>query len=474
MLPSRVAETIRRYRMFAPGDAVGVAVSGGADSVCLLHILVELASQFDLRLTVLHLNHGLRGAESCADEQFVRELAARLALPVVVSSVEVAAARDNLEQAARRARLAFFGEQLAGGAVSRVATGHTLNDQAETVLFRFLRGSGGAGLAAIRPVTPQGLVRPLLDAGRGDIEHYLRQREIAWREDSSNASPRFARNRIRRQLLPQLSAEWNPAIAQTLHRAADWALAEEEYWDAEIGRMAAQFLLPRDGAVLVRTEVLRQLPLAMTRRLLRRAIETVKGDLRGIDFSHVAAIADMALGPLGHGRVQAPGVDAERSLDWLRFITGREARQPFEGYRLAAPVPGEVRLPGTAQAISLELIEKPETFGALESVYNSETGCLDWHALSGSLEIRNWRSGDQYQPRGGASEEKIKTLFQKARIPRWERRGWPVVTNGSAIVWAGQFGVAAPFAANSASTRLLRIRQRDAAEFGIGNWTADV
>jgi tRNA(Ile)-lysidine synthase len=459
---SRVADTIRRYRMFEPGQHVGVAVSGGADSVCLLHVLLELAPQWDLRLCILHLNHGLRGEESRQDEQFVRELAARLGLPATVRAVDVAASADNLEQAARHARLAFFREQMTAGGLARVATGHTRDDQAETVLFRFLRGSGGAGLAAIRPVTAEGMVRPLLDAGRADVERFLHQRGIAWREDSSNASLQFARNRIRHRLLPQLVREWNPGIAETLHRAADWALAEEQYWDAEIGRLAAQFLIEREGAVLVRVEILRQLPLAAARRLVRRALERAKGDLRGVDFGHIAAIVKLASSPQGHGRVQAPGVEAERSLDWLRFVSFGGARRAPGGYRLPASVPGLVPVPGTGIAISLELIEKAETLESPDSVYNSGTGWVDWRSLSGSLEIRNWRPGDQYQPTGSAGEEKIKTLFQKARIPRWERRHWPVVTDKSAIVWARQFGAAMRFAATPACTTVLRIREAGA------------
>ena len=462
MLPSAVADTIRRYRMFEPGQHVGVAVSGGADSVCLLHVLLDLAPQWDLRLSVLHLNHGLRGEESRQDEQFVRDLAARLGIDATVRAVDVAASPDNLEQAARHARLSFFREVLAAGNVARIATGHTRNDQAETVLFRFLRGSGGAGLAAIRPVTTDGIVRPLLAAGRDQVEQYLRCRGIPWREDSSNASLQFARNRIRHLLLPQLAREWNPAIGEILHRAADWALAEEEYWEQEIGRLAGEFLMERDGAVIVRADSLCQLPLAVARRLVRRALERAKGDLRGVDFGHIAAILKIASSPLGHGRAQAPGVEVERSLDWLRFARSSAGREACGGYRLAAPVPGVVRVPDTGLAISLELIEKAETLEAPESVYNSDTGWVDWRILSGSLEIRNWRPGDQYQPRGSSGEEKIKTLFQKARIPRWERRHWPVVTDGSAIVWARQFGAAVPFAANSASTTLLRIRETGA------------
>jgi len=458
-LLSLAAETIRRYRMFQPGQRVGAAVSGGADSVCLLYVLRELAPQWDLRLSLLHLNHGLRGEESRQDEQFVRDLAARLGIEATIRAVDVAATADNLEQAARHARLTFFRERLACGEVARIATGHTANDQAETVLFRFLRGSGGAGLAAIRPVTAEGIVRPLLAAGRADVEQYLRERGIAWREDSSNATLQFARNRIRHQLLPQLAREWNPAIGETLSRAADWALAEEEYWGSEIGRVAAGCLTERDGAVVVPAETLRQLPLAVARRLVRHALERAKGDLRGVDFAHVAAILKMAASAVGHGRVEVPGGEVERSLDWLRFARRVAGRQASAGYRLAAPVPGLVRVPGADRELSLELIEKAETLEAPHSVYNSGTGCVDWCALSGPLEIRNWRPGDQYQPQGSTGEVKIKSLFQKARIPRWERRHWPVLTHGSAIVWARQFGPAAPFAAAPGCAMVLRISE---------------
>ena len=459
MLLSRVVETVQRHRMFKPGQHLGVAVSGGADSVCLLHLLQELAAQWNLRLTVLHLNHGLRGEESCADEQFVRELAARLQLPIAVQQVDVAASPDNLEQAAREARLKFFRLQMASADLARVAVGHTRNDQAETVLFRFLRGSGGAGLAGIRPVTDAGVVRPLLDVSRADLEQYLRERSIVWREDSSNASLRFARNRIRHQLAPQLAREWNPAIVETLHRTAEWALAEEEYWEAELRQLAAAHLWERDGGVLMRVESLRELPLAVARRLTRRAFERTKGDLRAVDFGHIAAILKLASSPRGHGRLQAPGVHVTRSFDWLRFTRAGDPQSDAHEYRIATSVPATVVLPGTEIAVALELIEKAPTLASPDYVYNEENGCIDCLSLSGPLEIRNWRPGDRYQPKGSSSEEKIKTLFQRARIPLWERSRWPVVTVGGAIVWVRQFGPAMRFAAGAECAVQLKIRE---------------
>ena len=455
----RIAQTIARHRMFEPGQRVGVAVSGGADSVCLLHVLVELAPRWDLRLSVLHLDHGLRGEESRQDAEFVRGLAVRLGLPLSLRETAVAQSADNLEQAARQARLDFFRETIASGAAKRVATGHTRSDQAETVLFRFLRGSGTAGLAGIRPVTSEGIVRPLIEVERWEVRQFLLDRGIAYREDSTNASLQFARNRIRRELLPQIAREWNPAIGETLANTADWALAEEAWWDAEIDRLAAQHFTATDNAVVLRADALATLPLAVARRLVRRAMEVVKGDLRGIDFGHIAAVMDLARSMEGHGRLQAPGLDIFRSFEWLRFGQSGAGGFQSRNYRLALAVPGTVRVPGTNRAISLELIDKSGSSVASDWVYNSHVGCLDWQRLSGSLELRNWRPGDQYQPVGYSGREKIKTLFQQARIPLWERRHWPVVTDGPSIVWARRFGPAAGLVAERDAKVILEIRE---------------
>jgi tRNA(Ile)-lysidine synthase len=453
----RMIRIIERARMFASGMGVGVAVSGGADSVCLLHALLDLRPRWGLRLSVLHLNHRLRGAESDRDEEFVREMAARAGVPILVKSWDRREAdSSNLEEAARDARLAFFAEVMASGAVDRVAVGHTRRDQAETVLFRFLRGAGTAGLAGIRPVTSTGIVRPLIGIDRDEVEAFLRERGIAWREDSSNLSPEFARNRIRHQLLPQLARDWNPAIGETLASTADWALAEEAYWEAEIDRLASERFRESGGAVVLRADALLALPLAVGRRLARRAMERVKGDLRGIDFGHIEKLLDLAAGQ-GHGRFQAPGLDIFRSFDWLRVSRPGLDTLENRNYSFPAPVPGRVALPGPDSAILLELIESTGTSGSFESVYNSGVSSLDADSINGALEVRNWRPGDRIQPIGKAGEEKIKTLFQEERIPLWERRHWPVVVCGASIVWTRRFGPDARFLAGPGARRALAI-----------------
>jgi tRNA(Ile)-lysidine synthase len=462
ILLGRVVHFVERYRMFAAGDRVGVAVSGGADSVCLLHLLVELTARWQLGLSVLHVNHNLRGDASRGDAEFVRCLARSLNLPFTLYDLDLSNADGNLEQSARNGRLAFFHEHLAGGLATRIALGHTRSDQAETVLFRFLRGSGATGLAAIRPVTDQGIVRPLIEIERAEILAFLRERGIAWREDATNASLDFARNRIRHQLLPQLAREWNPAILETLAHTADLSLAEEAYWQAEIDRLAGLHLTRRGDAVLISAAALTVLPLAAARRLVRHAIQ-VAGEKHDrphkamvcptTDFRHIAAVLELAGRSEGTGRTQLPGLDVRRSFDWLRFAPpGR-----VEDYSVCVVVPGLIRIPGTDSAISLELLENSGTTRCAENVYNKWMGGIDWNKLSGPLELRNWRPGDQYQPMGIPAAKKIKTLFQQARIPIWERAQWPVLTDAESIVWVRGFGAATRVAAGTGSSRVLAV-----------------
>jgi tRNA(Ile)-lysidine synthase len=419
-LTAGVAEVISYYNMFAPGMSVGVAVSGGADSVCLAEVLVELAPRWNLKLRVLHLDHGLRGEESRADARFVAALAAQLGLPFELREADVAAEPGNLEQAARRARRRFFLEAIASGRVDRVALGHTRDDQAETVLDRFLRGAGTAGLAGMRPVSRDGLVRPLLATSRAEVVGYLRARGLQWREDSSNRDPRFRRNRIRHELLPALAADWNPALAGTLAGVARVAADEEEYWDGILEPLAAELFRREPPAVVVDCGRLGALPRALARRLIRRAIEMVKGDLRSIDVGHVETIFGLVANPEGRGRAQAPGVDAMRSFEWLRLAPAGAHARPE--YLIPVTGPGRYPVPGGE-------VEVPTGF-------------------DGPLELRNWRPGDAYRPAGASRERKIKEMFQDARVPLWERSGWPVLASGGRVVWAAGFGPAADCAQN--------------------------
>ncbi len=423
---------------------LGVAVSGGGDSVALLHLLVQIAPRFDAALTVIHLDHGLRGDESRQDARFVASLAATLGLRLESRAVDLRHAPGNLEQAGREARRRFFAELIARGAVGRVATGHTRSDQAETVAFRLLRGAGLAGLAGILPVTADGVVRPLIDLSRQECRDYLAARGLPWRDDSSNLDQTLARNRIRHSLLPALARDWNPEIEASLARLAGLASEEEAYWTALVADLADS-CFTADGAAIVLTARLRDLPRALSRRLLREALRRVRGGLRRVDFEHVEAVLDLAAAGRGAGGVRLPGVVVRRSFDWIRIAPAGDAARP---YSESIGVPGSARIPGAA--IRLDLVDYS---------YNTDGCYLDWSRVRGPLILRSWRPGDRFQPAGTESPRKVKELFQQARVPSWERFRWPMITTEGAILWTRRFGAAAGVAATPATRQALRVSE---------------
>ncbi|MGD0134726.1 MAG: tRNA lysidine(34) synthetase TilS [Bryobacteraceae bacterium] len=460
----RVAEFIAGHRMFEAGQRVGAAVSGGADSVFLLHALRELAPRWNLRLSVIHINHGIRGTDSTADAEFVEKLAEELGLPFHLRQTDVPSMDGNLEEAARNVRHGFFSELMASGVVDRVATGHTRSDQAETVLYRILRGSGLTGLSGILPETSEGIVRPLLEIDRSEIEAWLRQREIAWREDQTNQDRTYARNRLRHEILPLLRDNFNPQLDTALANLATLARDEEAYWDAELYR---RLPTPNPQPQVIAVTELADVPPALARRRIRQAVALVKGDHRSLDFAHIERILRMARSQSGSDRFQLPGLDVFRSFEWIRIAPPGYGRRPECDFELPLKVPGSVELPGSGNRITLQILEKEAA-----SLHQDRSGrpCatvvneLDWQRFGGdksasSLELRNWRPGDQYRRVGQSKPEKIKFFFQEARIPLWERRIWPIITYNEIIVWARRFGAAAEFAPGPESRSVLQVAE---------------
>ncbi len=469
-LVERMAQIIPRYNMLSAGDAAGVAVSGGADSVVLLHILKRLAPRFELRLIVLHVNHLLRGAESEADEQFVRELARSLGLESVIERAE-APTEGNLEQAVRDVRRRFFQECIEKRALKRVALGHTRSDQAETVLFRLLRGSGLSGLAGMRWVTGEGLIRPLLSTSREEVRQWAAAERIAWREDSSNADPGFARNRLRNEAIPALARDFNPNLEGVLAGAAEVAQAEEEYWDQQIEPLYRQ-ITERNSAgeelgSFLQIQGLNALHLAVRRRLIRRAIAGLRGHLRGIDKEHVDAILAICSSSHGHDRVIVPGVDALRSFDTL-LLARPGTLNSERHYRIPLNFGAECRLPFGGGIICVNSI-KPQTHLCAnfkeDQEFPAEVADLNAQTISTSgephpLVVRNWEPGDELCRPGHRGAEKIKSLFQEHKVVLWERRRWPVVVLGDEIVWVRRFGVSAKFAASGETADTIRLVYR--------------
>jgi len=465
-LTERVFRFAGSRAMFSPGDRVGVAVSGGADSVCLLHLLLALRERWQLELSVIHVDHQLRGAESLEDAQFVAQLAFSHELPFYLERATVDE-EGNQEENARRLRLAFFERLRQSGAVNRIATGHTASDQAETVLFRFLRGCGATGLAGVLPVTREGLVRPLLALNRTDVVRYLRQHGIGWREDSTNRSALYTRNRIRHELIPMLTREYQPALVHQLSHLAAMSHDEDVYWEELTAHHYSLLVQPGGRFPVIDCLKLRELPMALIRRVIRHAIRALKGNLRGIDYEHIEAVVRKLGREGGSGCVHLPGVEVIRSMDWLRFAPA--SRDVIEGTAVpdewCVPIvaPGEAVLPGAIR-LRLRSVEPERGYNGGEAgsqvsgLADGEYG-LDWDKIEGPLTLRSWLPGDAYRPAGTRQAEKIKRMFQKARIPLWERRFWPILETGKGIVWSRRFGPSVSHQATSASHRVLGVQE---------------
>ncbi len=429
-----VLKAITRYNMLPAGSRVIAAVSGGADSVCLLHVLREVVSQFGAQLAgVAHFNHKLRGDASDEDERFVAALAAQFVVPFYRDEARIGERAGNLEQEGRRARHEFFAKLMRQGKGDRVALGHTRDDQAETVLFRIVRGSGLTGLAGVHPATLDGFVRPLIQMTRAEIETYLVDRRIVWREDSTNGDLGFARNRIRHQLLPQLAREWNPRITDALANLGDLAFEEEQWWQEHLPTIEVV-----GGAIEIRDTDVAAMPRAVARRWMRKAIVKMKGDLRGIDFDHVEGILDAR-------EAGVPGVEIERSFGWLRISRVGDTANAFEPVKVE--IPG-VYTTGENSTIRLEIGEA------------GESPCVNLKAErvpSIPMILRGWKPGDHYRPLGQSRDQKLKEMFQRARVPSWRRHPWPILECDGKILWTRGFGVADEFSANGESGPVVRI-----------------
>jgi tRNA(Ile)-lysidine synthase len=484
----RVSAFMARTSMANAGEKIGVAVSGGADSVFLLHLLVALRARFGYSLSVLHINHRLRGAESDADQNFVAALAAAHGLPFFVESAPVCAG-ENLEQAARSLRRAFFARLRQEGVVSRIALGHTLSDQAETVLLRLFRGTGLRGLAAMRPITPDALIRPLLALTRDEVRAAALAEGLSWREDSSNQDPNFRRNLLRLEILPKLRASFHPRIEQVLAGTARLAQAEEDYWAGEVAAILPRVAHASPHGLLVDVTAFQALHLAVQRRVMRAALELVgaraarveqetdseelaeasesverefreTATLRSVDSAHIEAMIALCSRVDGHDRLQVPGIDALRSFDRLRLASWPPPADQLgrASYALGVPIGQRVGLPFEGAEVQIDVDCRP---GAV-SPHFAETAEFDadaWRAAGGQggVVMRNWQPGDAYTPRGYSGSAKIKTLFQQERVYLWQRKHWPVMEIAGAIGWALRFGAASHLVATERSTAVVRL-----------------
>ena len=457
---SRVLRTVRKHEMLPRGGRVLVALSGGPDSVALLHILRALEQRRELTVVgAAHFNHQLRGREADDDEEFCRRVALAEGIRFACGRAEVArlAAESgrSVEDAARTARYGYLNEvadELGAGAI---AVGQSLDDQAETFLLRLMRGAGAPGLSGIRPVVGR-VIRPLLDMSRAELRAYAARHGLEFREDSSNADLRIPRNRVRHELLPQLE-RFAPAAAATLARAAALARADEEFLDQLAIDSARALVLQDSDGITVDVAGLTALPQALASRVARKALSAAAPD-RFIGFQHIEDLLDLARTGADGAALTLPGVTATRRGGLIVFWGGTPERAFSNSFRFPLSIPGEVAVPGWA--LSAAWVGAPDDIG--KPVARGNTVVVAAAPIRGPLAVRTRRQGDRFSPLGmGGRGRKLQDFLVDRKISRAERDSLPLVVDGDdRIVWVVGQSVAEDFRVTAPKQGVILLKAR--------------
>lgn len=432
LLIDKVLKTIDKFSMLSPGDRVLVGVSGGPDSVALLHILRELAPGFDLELHAFHLNHHLR-EESADDSRFVARLCERLAVSLDSAEYDVPAYLKetglSIEDGARRIRYRLIEETASRIEAGKIALGHQADDQVETFLMRLIRGAGLTGLAAIPPVRGR-IIRPLIETGKDEILAYLEQAGESYVIDASNEDTSFFRNRVRLRLIPELMAA-NPDFKKAVLQTNELVRDDESLLDVQSRDVFDRLATIDTRLVVVATGELGDLPTALARRVVRLAVEKVKGDLLSVEFKHVEAVIEGARNRLL--RIDLPGdVIAAVEGDEL-VIAPKDELEPFEIPPTQLLIPGKTDIPSLDRAIVAGIHGGKD----YELVRNPAIAELDADRIGGPVICRSWKPGDSFTPLGLKGEKKIQDFFVDEKIARRHRGRVPIVEAAGRVIWVG-------------------------------------
>ncbi|MEW6228795.1 MAG: tRNA lysidine(34) synthetase TilS [Bacillota bacterium] len=471
----KVKSTMKRYGMVSPGDVVLVGVSGGPDSVALLHALWLLSEELCISLCVGHLNHELRGLDADEDARYVREFAKQLGLPVTVESKDVAGfasrSRMSIELAARLVRYDFYCRAAGAMAATKVALGHHVGDQAETVLLRLIRGAGTAGLAGIPPVRPissgGGLVviRPLINLTRQEISSYCEENDLHPRMDASNLTCAYPRNKLRNELIPLLERDYNPGIVRTLARTAELLREDDAFISSEVQRRVNHIVRTRscDRVVLDVDAILAE-HVAIRRRVIRWAVGLLACGSEDLEFQHVEEVLDLARRGSPGKSVDLPcGIRARRDYGELaielRSPGDVAPAVPFE-YKLS--VPGITRLPEAGVVIEAEVFEAGDWPDLLTAVRRAGKGeaYLDFDVVGRDIVARSRREGDRISPLGMNGSKKIKDLFIDEKVPGNMRDRIPVIVAGGKILWVVGVRMSGLARVTPGTCRVLRLAAR--------------
>ena len=443
----KIRKTIKKYRMIDKDETVVVCVSGGIDSVALLHILTGLREEYKLSIIAAHINHRLRGRESDRDEEFVRQLAHNFNVKFVGKRVDTAKflkRGDSLQDVARQLRYRFFDEVAQRYNADRIATGHTMDDLAETMIMRFLRGTGLSGLSGIPPVRGK-YIRPLIDISRQEIEKYVSIHGLNFVRDSSNKKVKYLRNRIRLKLMPVLK-DYNPKLMTDLARLAHILRRDEEYLENKAKEVYTSLIVRRDVNIIsLSMKKLKRVGGPIQSRIFFIAVEEMLSSSRGFYSCHVEDFLGLLSSKAPNVSIDLPnGLKAYREYDVVTIEKGRASGDRGREKRKSLSFEQRLKVNDTTKVVldsGIQIaqfkaeVKKNDSLLEVRNISTNNVAYFDSDKLKKPLVVRSFKNGDRFIPFGMAGHKKIKDLFIEKKIPRRSRRMVPILVSGNEILW---------------------------------------
>jgi len=457
-LLTKVESTIEKYKLINNGDRILIGVSGGPDSLALLHSLKRLKEEYNLYLHIAHLDHMIRGEASLEDAKFIENVARKWGIAITRKACDVKAYQEekglSLEDAARQIRYRFFFGLMEELDIDRIAVGHNANDQAETVLMKFLRGAGLKGLSGIYPKHGK-IIRPLIEISREEIEAYCEEYNLNPRIDKSNLETIYLRNKLRLNLIPLLIEEYNNNLVSTLNKTADILREEENFLGQYTMEKLAELTINKSsGKLTLNCEKLLELNLAIQRRIIREGIKFLKGSYQDIYYEHIDLVLDLIKNSETGSRLDLPQGIIVR-LNYHEIIFTTEAINSINYFKQRLLL-GSKRIPQIDLEVKAEIVDK--IFPWKKTLNNPNIACLDFSKIGEEFYLRQRKDGDRFYPLGMTGSKKVKDFLIDEKVPMNQRDKVPVFTTlDDEIFWVGGLRVDDRFKITDKTEKILII-----------------
>lgn len=457
---TKVLNTIKKNNLIKNGDCVVVGLSGGPDSVCLLHVLWCLKKDFNLKLVAIHINHMLRGEESYRDEEFVKKLCQQLDIELKSIRVDINRVSQqkgiSIEEAGREERYKNFEIVADSIGADRIAVAHNKNDQAETVLMNIIRGTGLDGLKGIDYARGR-IVRPLLDIERSEIEAYIREKKLDTVTDSSNLEKIYARNRIRLDVIPSIDKLFECNLVKSIDRMSRLIKDDIDFIDGKVKKSYYNAVLRKENEeVELLLGKIKRMHIAVKRRVIRKAIEEVKGNVKGIESIHIENILEIIDNGRVGSRIDLPGIKIGRTYESIRFYKKERQFESFD-YEVSLNIPGITEIGKDEHYIEASIITDFKVSDYKGVKARALIQFFDYDKLIEGINIRKRKKGDLFKPINSNGTKKLKEYFIDNKVPREIRDNIPLIAKGQEIIWIIGYKISDKFKVTENTKRVLKL-----------------